>query len=334
MKRLRVIQIGTAHDHAADTVLTCKGLPEDFQLLGVVEEDESRRALAEKRIDYAEVPFLSWQAALAKRPDAFLIETEEQHLVDWATRVLELGYPVHIDKPGGEDPIAFRRMCALARQKNLVLSLGYMYRYNPAVLYAKQLVREGKLGEIISVEAQMNCSYADPDKRKWLGNFKGGMLFFLGCHLIDLVATLQGFPEEIVPLSTKTMLGGVDSLDYGFCVYRYKNGLSFVKTNATECNGFDRRQLVITGSKGSFEIKPFEVTVGEGRLTKLTRARETFGVDRQWIDNSHEVVFPPVRRYDAMLSQFAKYVRGEESNPYTYAYEARLHELILASCGL
>ena len=45
-----------------------------------------------------------------------------------------------------------------------------------------------------------------------------------------------------------------------------------------------------------------------------------------------EVKFPKQRRYDGLLLNFAKYVRGEAVNPYSYDYEAKLHDLIMQSC--
>ena len=62
-----------------------------------------------------------------------------------------------------------------------------MYRYNAAVKYCKELKESGKLGDIFSVEAQMSV-YHDSEKRKWLNKFNGGMMFFLGCHLVDIVS--------------------------------------------------------------------------------------------------------------------------------------------------
>ena len=332
MSKIRVVQIGTKHDHAADATLTLKELSEHFSLLGVVEENDEYRKTAMENADYNNIPFITYNEAISLKPDAFIIETAERDLVPNAVKVLKYGYPVYMDKPGSEDKESFNEMCALAKSKNLTLFLGYMYSYNPAVMYAKKLVKEGKLGDIISVEAQMNCSYANPEKRRWLGNFKGGMMFFLGCHLIDLVASIQGFPNEVIPLNSKTGIEGIDSLDYGFCAYRYDRGISFVKTNATECNGFNRRQLVITGSKGTIEIKPLEVTVGEGRLVKKTYACETVGIDEKWEDNSRQIEFPPAGRYELMFSQFAGVLRGEIENPYSYEYERKLHDLIIDSC--
>jgi len=332
MKKLRVVQVGTKHDHAADATLTLMQMKEDFELLGVVEEDALLLKKAKENPDYNSVNFVSFEDAVALKPDAFLIETEEKLLVPTAKKVLEAGFNVYMDKPGSEDKESFAEICRLAKGKNLTLFLAYMYRYNPAIMYAKECVKSGELGEIISVEAQMNCSYLDPNKRKWLGSFKGGMMFFLGCHLVDLVVSIQGVPDEIIPLNSRTGIDDINSLDYGFCAYRYKNGISFIKTNATECNGFNRRQLVITGSKGSIEIKPLEVTVGEGRLVKKTYLRKTLGVDNKWADNSVNIDFPPEGRYNRMLKTFAECVRGERENPYSYDYEEKLHSIIIDSC--
>ncbi len=333
MEKIRVVQVGTKHDHAADAVLTLKNLGETFTVLGVIEEDVCEQQKASENPDYSDVPFISWDEAFSLKPDAFIIESDEKTLTENALRVVEKGYHVYVDKPGSEDTKEFERLCMTAKEKGVVLTMGYMYRYNPAVIYAKELVKSGKLGDIISVEAQMNCSYNDKNKRKWLGNLTGGMMYFLGCHLIDLVVSIQGFPKEIIPLNTRTNVDGIDSVDFGFCVYKYDNGLSFVKTNATECNGFDRRQLVITGSKGTLEIKPLEITVGKGRLKKLTKARVTFGIDEKWVDNSQPVEFAPVNRYDAMFNEFAKYIKNEKENPFDYEYEAKLHSIVMRSCG-
>lgn len=332
MKKIRVIQIGTAHDHAADATLTLKELNDDFEFLGVVEENPLYLQKAKENPDYNNLPFISYDDALKLKPDAFLVETEEKLLVPTAKKVLTAGFHVYMDKPGSEDKKSFREICELAKSKNLVLFLAYMYRYNPAILYAQKAIKDGVLGEITSVEAQMNCSYSSPEKRRWLGQFTGGMMFFLGCHLIDLMVSIQGFPNEVIPLNSATKIDGVDSLDFGFCAYRYNNGTSFVKTNATECNGFNRRQLVITGSKGTIEIKPLEFTVGEDRLVRKTFARQTLGVDVKWDDNSVNLDFEPEGRYIKMLLEFKKCVTSEIKNPYTYEYEARLHDLIIDSC--
>ncbi|MBR2223082.1 MAG: hypothetical protein IJ973_02040, partial [Christensenellaceae bacterium] len=117
---------------------------------------------------------------------------------------------------------------------------------------ALRAVGEGRLGKIISVEAQMNCKHAR-GVREWLECFPGGMLFFLGCHLVDLIYQIQGEPKEIIPLSCSSGIDGLSTRDFGMAVFVYENGVSFAKTCDNERGGFLRRQLVICGEKGSME---------------------------------------------------------------------------------
>lgn len=330
MRKLRVIQVGTAPMvHAEHVAIALRGLPETYDLLGVVEEDPLLRTRAEGLKSYAGLPYMSWEDAVRLRPDAFFIETDEHQLVRNAIRSLEAGFPTYMDKPGSENSAEFHRMCSLAESRKLVLSMGYMFRQNPAVLYALELLKQGKLGEIFSVEGQMNnCS--DVGYQKWLPRFKGGMMYYLGCHMIDVMVHFCGFPDAVEPMNSRTGLRGIDCVDYGFCAYRYKNGISFVKTNCVEINGVNRRSIVITGSKGSFEIRPIEVPRDDG--WDDTVAYVTLNNDHPYTDGRVEVKFLPHKRYDGLLLNFARYVRGEAENPYTPEYEGKLHDLILQSC--
>ena len=93
-----------------------------------------------------------------------------------------------------------------------------MYRYNPYLSDAIKRAKDGELGKIISVEAQMNCYHQEP-LRSWLGNYPGGMTFFLGCHLVDLIVAIMGEPTRIVPLNKCTGLTGDRENDYGFAAF-------------------------------------------------------------------------------------------------------------------
>jgi len=173
----------------------------------------------------------------------------------------------------------------------------------------------------------MSCNHT-LETRKWLENFPAGMLFFLGCHLIDLIYRIQGEPEEIIPLSCSTGIDGIKTDDFGMVVYKYPNGVSFAKTCDEECGGFLRRQLVICGEKGTIEIKPLEVSADGGQYTVMNEIYDT-SWHKPWDTDRSEVY----SRYDDMMRNFAEIVRGKE-NPYTYDYELGLYELLLRSCGM
>ena len=95
-------------------------------------------------------------------------------------------------------------------------------------------------------------SRLDPlDVREWLAAFRGGMMFYLGCHLVDLVMQIQGVPERVTAFNTATGQADVNTEDFGFAVLQYPNATSVIRTAATEVGGMRRRQLVICGEKGS-----------------------------------------------------------------------------------
>ncbi len=263
--------------------------------------------------------------------EAVAVETEEKYLTKYALMVAEAGKHLHMEKPGGLVLEDFERLIETLKQKKLAFSMGYMYRFNPMIQEAIQKVQNGELGRVFAVEAHMSLKHSCA-LRQWLEGFSGGMTFFLGCHLIDLIYRIQGEPDEVIPLSCSTGIDGLTTDDYGMVVFKYSNGVSFAKTCDNERGGFQRRQLVICGEKGTIEIRPIEVTVkGEGQYTI---SNENFSLSGKNSVSAWETRQSDMYdRYDAMIRNFAELVRGKE-NPYSYDYELNLYKLILRSCGM
>lgn len=232
-----------------------------------------------------------------------------------------------MEKPGGCKLADFETLVDRLKTQNLTFSLGYMYRFNPVIRETIERVKNGEFGKIFSVEAHMDCKH-DGKVREWLANFPGGMMFFLGCHLIDLIYRIQGEPEEVIPYNCSTGIDDIHTDDYGMVLFKYKDGLSFAKTSDNEHGGFLRRQLVISGEKGTIEIKPLEYYAPDGMYTNFRESRETGDWNKPWTHGKSK----PYHRYDAMMRNFAELVRGKQ-NPYSYDYELNLYKLILKSCG-
>lgn len=339
MKKIKIAQIGAGHDHATAAISTLKLQSDIYDLVGFAVVPEDKNALERFSFEgnkwaYEDVKQMTVEEILNYPDlDAVCIETEDRALTKYALMAAKAGLHIQMDKPGGICGEEFDELVDLVKEKKLVFHTGYMYRYNPEVLKLKQDIKEGKLGEIYSIEAQMNCLH-EADKREWLGNYPGGMLYYLGCHLIDLIYSVMGEPDEVIPLSTCSQIGGVKAEDFGMAVFKYKNGVSFAKSTAVEYGGFERRQLVVCGSKGTVEFKPFEWLGGEKEgvfSPQITKVRRAFS------DNWHAVAqtydSEVHGRYDALYRAFATYVRGEAKNPFDYEYERGLHKLVLKACG-
>lgn len=332
MKRIRTVQIGIGHDHALNTFLSTEKQSDIFDFVGVVVLDGEEEKWGQIADRCGGVPRLSLEEALAIEDlDAVTVECEDIDLTKYARIFAERGVHIHMDKPGGIGLSEYEEMLSLMKKKGLVFQTGYMYRYNPTVAKMLKKARDGEFGEIYAVEAHMDCCHPK-EKRQWLGTYPGGMMYYLGCHLIDLIVWLAGVPEEVSAFNMPTGFDGVQACDYGMAVLKYKNGVSFAKTCAAEPGGFMRRQLVICGSRETCEIKPLEEFI-EGSTDQLTRLVERTA-EGGWGTQFPEQCSAPYDRYDAMMRAFAEYINGERENPYSYEYEARLHRIILATCGV
>ena len=153
-------------------------------------------------------------------------------------------------------------------------------------------------------------------------------MFYLGCHLIDLVLRIQGEPKRVLPFNKASHAHDTDAKDNCFALFEYERGVSFVKTTQAERSGFLRRQLIITGTRGKFEVKPLEITVSYPM--QYTEYTECFSDD--WNDPGVKHVGETHDRYRDMMLSFASMVRGEIENPYSYDYELTLFKTILKCC--
>ena len=331
MKKIKIAQIGTStNSHGNFIFNSLKKQSDIFEVVGF-SFPENERSKYPERMNYFEGYTELTVDEILSNPEieAVTVETEECYLTKYALMAAEHGKHIHMEKPGGTLLSDFEKLISVMKKTGKVFHTGYMYRYNPYVIELMNKIKRGELGEIISVEAQMNCFHTK-EQRNWLENYKGGSLFFLGCHMIDLILQIKGTPKKIIPLSKSTGIDGTKSEDFGMAVLEYNNGVSFAKVNSNEIGGFARRQLVVSGTKGTVELKPLEMFAGNGQFT--TKTEYTSAAD--WSDRGKTSDSPVHDRYDAMMLSFAEMVCGEKQNPYTYDYELELYKTILRCCGI
>lgn len=326
--KIRIGHVGTLHDHSLGK-LNCVGkYPDIFEVIGIVEENPERRRLLETEYPYSRYSFMSEEELLNRGCDAVLVEGDEYDLPYVAKRFLEKGIAVHMDKPAGGDIKVLEAALKTAKKRSLPVQVAYMYRYNPAVKKCMQMIKDGQLGEIMNVTAVMNTGHP-LEKQQWLHRFQGGIMFFLGCHMVDLIYGIQGLPNKVTPFLHESNIRGISAVNQATAVLEYDAGISVAQANSCEINGYGRRQLVVCGTKGTLEIRPLE-RKPQVLFTDIQNA-EPFG------DRHTEFGFPEIAdscRYDDMMMDFAQMVRGEIENPYAYEYELQVQKLILACCGL
>ena len=329
MHKIKIAQIGTSrYSHGTSVWKSLQKQSDIFEVIGYAFPENEREKFPEQAKAFDGYREMTIDEILNDPEiEAVAVETEEIYLTKYALMVAKAGKHLHMEKPGGVALADFKQLIDTLKEKNLAFSTGYMYRFNPAVQKAVEKARSGALGKIYAVEAHMSCYHTD-DIRAWLENFPCGMMFFLGCHLIDIIYRIQGEPQEIIPLTCSTERGGIGTCDYGMTVFKYPNGVSFAKTCDIERGGFLRRQLVICGEKGTIEIRPLEISASEGGQCAVSH--DCYGT--RWAEPWETERSEAFDRYDGMMKNFAEIVRGKE-NPYSYEYEYKLYQLLLQSCG-
>ena len=319
---IKIGQIGIGHNHGEAKMITVKKFPELFEVVGFAEENEE---WLEKRGNLECYKGLKRYAVdeLIEKCDALLIETDVWNLTEIAQKCIDAGKHVHIDKPASGTLQEYKKMLDTARDKNLIVQLAYMYRYNPAIQKTFQLISEGKLGEIYSINAEMS-TFHSPKYREWLTNFGGGIMYILGCHLIDLIVYIMGKPDKIHSFLKHTKLDDIETNDNNLVVMEYEKALARVFVSSVEVNGYGRRQFVVSGSKGTVNIcpleQPLQMTYSDTKI-----ANTAFG-DRKEIlqieDNTAN------GRYDDMIKDFYAYITGEKENPFTYEHEYNVQAVL------
>ena len=332
MKPIKVVMVGNGHDHSAANFRAMKHHPEAFDVLGVCDlipgKDEKTYEGA-KRFSVDELLALP-------DLDAVVIESGKDSEVYYGQKFAAKGIPIFLDKPGSSNVEEYNKLLDIVEEKKLPFGLGYVYRFNPMVKNALELKNSGELGEVYSVEAHMSV-YHDENKRRWLKTFKGGMMFYLGCHIIDVACLFMGFPEQVIPLSTSTGNDGIDSEDFGCAILKYDNGSAYIRTCASEVNGFGRRGITVAGTRGTVQIYPTEQHISscDTDLDLISKARITLLKEHpnQWGFGGTEYTSDPFNRYAPMLLQFAAQVRGEEGYVMPLCYERKLMKTLALACG-
>jgi predicted dehydrogenase len=300
----------------------------DFEVVGMVEPDPARRARYEAVAPYAGVPWMT-EKELLQTPglQAVAVETEVRDLVPTGARCIAAGKHIHLDKPGGESESlpAFRDLLAAAAQAKLTVQMGYMFRYNPAFQLCQRLVREGVLGEIFSIDTTMSKLLGAAERRGLLP-YRGGSLFELAGHVIDPLVSLLGRPEKVTAYGRSNSSLGDGWMDNQLAVLEYPKAVATVRSAMVEVDGGARRQFVVCGTRGTFEIRPLEPAAA--RLA-LDAPWETFRKGTQ------EVKFPKAGgRYDGDFVELAQVIRGEKPFPYSPEHDLAVQETLLLASGM
>jgi predicted dehydrogenase len=332
MRKLKVIQVGICHEHANGKYRALKKLPDIFDVVGVVDERsfchtpryrEHLFILEQERV-------LTLDEALHHPGlDAVLIEVPNLDLVPVAMEFARRRIPMHVDKTCGETVQPYQELLALCESENLPFQMGYVFRNNRAFRFVIEACRAGLLGDIFDIECDMNHCYGADDYQQYIGKFKGGIIFNLGSHLIDIITMILGRPERVFS-SLKSVAGDPASLNNGTAILDYPGATAVVRACSREVRGIPGRAFRVAGTNGTIRFSPVERYDGQPVALQLT-LKNDHGLVKA---GNHEFHFDLGNdRYTSQLTEFAQIICGEIQDPYTRAHDLLAHETTLRAAG-
>jgi UDP-N-acetylglucosamine 3-dehydrogenase len=185
-----------------------------------------------------------------------------------ALAAMEAGKHVLVEKPMTSTVAEAERLIAASEKAGVKLTVGFVERFNPGVIEALRLVREGKIGDVILARAHRVSRY--PLRISDVGVVKD-----LAIHDVDIVRQLFGVDPETVYATAGNLVHSFE--DYANIVLRFPgNRSAFIETNWLTPHKI--RRLILTGSEGliTVEFITQEVTVedDEGRYTPFLPPQE------------------------------------------------------------
>ena len=257
---------------------------------------------------------------------------------------LQAGKAVLCEWPLGRTLAEAEEMAGLAVQRSLKTIVGLQARSDPAILYARELVQQGYIGEVLtaSLNTAVPAVLQRGPGRIWQGARANGAntLTIAGGHAIDaLCAVLGEFAEISARVSTRipqwrTLEGTpvpVDAPDSINVVGRMVNGAEVsVNVAAVPSNPsgnrmeiYGREGALVVRTDGSFNIGPSQVHAGTGKEPMASLP----------IPSNHRIApahtpSGPAYNVAQAYARAAAALRGDGSFDVNFTLAVRRHKLI------
>ena len=248
-------------------------------------------ALAKKWAEKLGIPkaYGSYEELLADREIEAVYNPLPNHLhVPWSIKAAEAGKHVLCEKPIALDAKEAQQLVDARNRTGKLITEAFMVRSHPQWLRARELVRQGKIGELRTVQGLFTYFLTDPKNVRNMADIGGGGLYDIGCYPIVTSRFLfEAEPTRVVGLIEYDPVMKIDRLASAILDYP-KGQASF--TCATQLAPYQRMQIL--GTKGRIEVeipfnappdKPCRIFVDDGsQLGDASAKEETFPVCDQY----------------------------------------------------
>lgn len=200
--------------------------------------------------------FFSASNALKWRPDITFVTNPATMHRETALMFAQQNSHLFIEKPLSVDISGLDELLKECRKRKLVVMVGYVLRFSEPLQVIKKILREGRIGRILSVSARagMHLSHWRPTRRyqdtvSAANDLGGGVLFELS-HELDYMRWLAGEVSQIYASVGKVSDLDIDVEDIAEIFLKFKNG-ALGNLHLDMVDYAANRWCRITGAKGT-----------------------------------------------------------------------------------
>jgi predicted dehydrogenase len=213
-------------------------------VVGVAENLPETLARAERLFH---VPtFADYQLMIERTdPDLVVVATPTATHFEVASFALERGCHTLVEKPIARTMDEAKALVELSHDRNAILAVGHVERFNPAVRRLKQLLEEGTLGAIYQLHGRRLGPF--PPRIRDVG-----VTLDLATHDIDVMRFVTGAQVESVYAQTRQLVRH-NFEDLVLSMLRFDSGvLGMLDVN--RLTPTKTRELTVTGERGMFYL--------------------------------------------------------------------------------
>jgi len=230
--------------------------------------------------------------------DAVYISLPNHLHCEWTVKALKAGKHVLCEKPFAMNMAEVELMIQTAEDYDRLLVEAVWSRWHPRMIRAIDLVRSGKIGQIVSIDASFTFPASIEGNYRLSKEMGGGALFDIGVYPLHAIAAFVGDSEKVE----------IEKID--------------INTEATEIDLTTKWQMRINDSITATGLASFEMPENQSLVIKGEKDSITF-VGEQAFTSWHSLSalkignvveeFEAVDPYMLMIENFGKKIQGAES---------------------
>ena len=230
--------------------------------------------------------------------DAIYLPLPNHLHAEWTIAAARAGKHVLCEKPLALTAADARRMIDACDEAGVVLMEAFMYRLHPSWVAVRELIAQGRIGELRSVQSWFSYFNDDPSNIRNIVDTGGGALFDIGCYNVNLSRMLFGTEPTLVRASVvRDPTMGVDVTTSA--VLDFDGGGVATFTCSTRAEPDQRVHIYGTEGRISMGI-PFNIPPD-----RTTEVFLTAGGDPPSAPATEVMTFPPRDQYTVQAEAFA-----------------------------